>query len=66
MMSDIVAVYVKGKGNSKRSVFADHLISQGVEVKEVESTGEIRGLRGMKCDYIIVDEWVKDNNEKSN
>ena len=63
MMSDIVAVYVKGKGDSKRSMFVDQLISQGIEVKVVESTGEIRG---MMCDYIIVDEWVKDNNEKSN
>lgn len=57
-MTDITAAYIKGKGGGKRSLFVDHLISQGIKVKVVEYTSEIRG---MKLDYVIVDEWVKEN-----
>lgn len=56
-------VYVKGKGGGKGYLFVDYLISQGVEVIEVESTGEIRG---MTIDYIIVDECVKEAQDEYN
>lgn len=49
-------LHIKGKGN-RRNFLVDYLISIGVNVKVVEHTKEIRG---MKADYIIVDEWVKD------
>ena len=53
-------IHIKGDG-SRRNFFIEYLISIGVNVEVVEHTKEIRG---MKADYIIVDEWVKDiNNE---
>lgn len=56
-MSEFKLLHIKGDGN-KRNLFVDYLISIGVHVEVVEHTKDIRG---MKADYIIVDEWVKDN-----
>ena len=53
-------LHIKGKGN-RRNFFVDYLISIGVHVEVVEHTKEIRG---MKADYIIVDEWVKDSRDE--
>lgn len=53
-------LHIKGKGN-KRNFLVEYLISIGVNVEVVEHTKEIRG---MKADYIIVDEWVKDNRDE--
>ena len=50
-------IHIKGDG-SRRNFLVEYLISIGVNVEVVEHTKEIRG---MKADYIIVDEWVKDN-----
>lgn len=48
---------MKGKGSGKQHMLIDYLISQGLDVKVVDSS---EGIRGMSCDYIIVDEWVKE------
>ena len=53
-------LHIKGKGN-KRNLLVEHLISIGVNVEVVEHTKEIRG---MKANYIIVDELVKDNRDE--
>ena len=53
-------LHIKGKEN-KRNFLVEYLISIGVNVEVVEQTKEIRG---MKADYIIVDEWVKDNRDE--
>ena len=59
-MRDFKLLYIKGNGN-KRNLFVEYLISIGVNVEVVEHTKEIRG---MKADYIIVDEWANgDRNE---
>ena len=50
-------LHIKGDGN-KRNFLIEYLISIGVNVEVVEHTKEIRG---MKADYIIVDEWAKDD-----
>lgn len=50
-------LYMKGKGGSKQSMFVECLISQGVNVKVVDSA---EGVRGMSFDYVIVDDWVKE------
>lgn len=50
-------LHIKGDGN-RRNFFVEYLISNGVKVEVVEHTKEIRG---MKADYIIVDEWVRDD-----
>lgn len=59
-MSEFKLIHIKGKGN-KRNFLIEYLISIGVKVEVVEHTKEIRG---MKADYIIVDEWVKDNRDE--
>lgn len=59
-MSDFKLLHVKGDRN-KRNFLVEYLISIGVKVEVVEHTKEIRG---MKADYIIVDEWVKDNRDE--
>lgn len=60
MKGDFKLFHIKGDGN-KRNFLVEYLISIGVNVEFVEYTKEIRG---MKADYIIVDEWVKgDRNE---
>ena len=59
-MSEFKLLYIKGDGN-RRNFFVEYLISIGVNVEVVEHTKEIRG---MKADYIIVDEWVKDNRDE--
>ena len=46
-----------GIGKSRRSKYVDYLISQGVDVKVVDSAESIRGL---SFDCVIVDEWVKE------
>lgn len=51
-------LYTKGKGGGKQHMFVDYLISQGVDVKVVDSA---EGIRGLSFDYVIVDEWVKNN-----
>ena len=56
MNGDFKLLHIKGSSN-KRNLFVEYLISIGVNVEIVEHTKEIRG---MKADYIIVDEWVKD------
>lgn len=56
-MSDLKVLYMKGKGSGKQHMLIDYLISQGLDVKVVDSS---EGIRGMSCDYIIVDEWVKE------
>ena len=53
-------LHIKGDGN-KRNFLIEYLISIGVNVEVVEHTKEIRG---MKYNYIIVDEWVKDNRDE--
>ena len=59
-MTDFKLLHIKGDGN-RRNFFVEYLISIGVNVEVVEHTKEIRG---MKADYIIVDEWVKDNRDE--
>ena len=59
MNGDFKLLYIKGRSN-KRNLFVEYLVSIGVNVEVVEHTKEIRG---MKADYIIVDEWVKDNRD---
>ena len=56
-MNDFKLLHIKSGGN-RRNLFVEYLISIGVNVEVVEHTKEIRG---MKADYIIVDEWVKDD-----
>ena len=60
MNGDFKLLHIKGSSN-KRNLFVEYLISIGVNVEIVEHTKEIRG---MKADYIIVDEWVKDNRDE--
>ena len=59
-MRDFKLLHIKGDGN-RRNFFVEYLISIGVNVEVVEHTKEIRG---MKYNYIIVDEWVKDNRDE--
>ena len=59
-MSEFKLLHIKGKRN-RRNFLVDYLISIGVDVEVVEHTKEIRG---MKADYIIVDEWVKDSRDE--
>ena len=56
-MSEFKLLHIKGDGN-RRNFFVEYLVSIGFNVEVVEHTKEIRG---MKADYIIVDEWAKDN-----
>lgn len=60
MNGDFKLLHIKGSSN-KRNLFVEYLISIGVNVEVVEHTKEIRG---MKSEYIIVDEWVKDNTDE--
>ena len=53
-------LHIKGDG-SRCNFLIEYLISIGVNVEVVEHAKEIRG---MKADYIIVDEWVKDNRDE--
>lgn len=53
-------LHIKGKGN-KRNFLIEYLISIGVNVEVVEHTKDIRG---MKYNYIIVDEWEKGNRDE--
>lgn len=53
-------LHIKGDGN-RRNFFVEYLVGIGVNVEVVENTKEIRG---MKADYIIVDEWVKDSRDE--
>ena len=59
MNGDFKLLYIEGDGN-KRNFLVEYLISIGVNVEVVEHTKEIRG---MKAEYIIVDEWVKDDRD---
>lgn len=59
-MSEFKLLHFKGVGN-KRNFLVEYLVSIGVNVEVVEHTKEIRG---MKADYIIVDEWVKDDRDE--
>ena len=60
MNGDFKLLHIKGSSN-KRNLFVEYLINIGVNVEVVKHTKEIRG---MKADYIIVDEWVKDNRDE--
>ena len=60
MNGDFKLLHIKGSSN-KRNLFVEYLISIGVNVEIVEHTKEIRG---MKAEYIIVDEWAKDNTDE--
>lgn len=60
MNGDFKLLYIKGSSN-KRNLFVEYLINIGVNVEVVKHTKEIRG---MKAEYIIVDEWVKDNRDE--
>lgn len=55
MNDNFKLLHIKGDGN-RRNFFIEYLISIGVNVEVVEHTKEIRG---MKADYITVDELVK-------
>ena len=59
-MNDFKVLHMVGKGGGrgKQQMFIDYLISQGVDVKVVDNAGS---SRGMSFDYVIVDEWVKEN-----
>ena len=59
-MTDFKLLHIKGDGN-RRNLFVEYLIGIGVNVEAVEHTKKIRG---MKADYIIVDEWAKDNKDE--
>lgn len=56
-MSDLRVLYMRGRGGGKQHMLVDYLISQGVDVKVVDSA---EGIRGMSFEYVIVDEWVKE------
>ena len=58
-MKDFKILYMQGVGISKsrKSQYVDYLISQGLDVKFVDSA---EGVRGISFDYVIVDEWVKE------
>lgn len=60
-MNDLKILYMKGKGGGKQRVFINYLISQGIDVKVVDSA---ESIRGMSLDYVIVDEWVKENKDE--
>ena len=51
---DAKIIHISSTG--KRNMLVEYLISQGIDVKVYKSTGEIRG---MKAEYIIVDELVE-------
>lgn len=51
-MTDFKLLHIKSEGN-RRNFLVEYLISIGVDVEVVEHTKEIRG---MKYNYIIVDE----------
>lgn len=59
MNGDFKLLHIKGSSN-KRNLFVEYLINIGVNVEVVKHTKEIRG---MKAEYIIVDEWVKDDRD---
>ena len=59
-MTDFKLLHIKGDGN-KRNFLVEHLISIGVNVEVVE---DVKEIRGMKANYIIVDEWVKDDRDE--
>lgn len=61
-MNDFKVLYMKGKGGGKQSMFVDYLISQGLDIKVVDSA---EGVRGLSFDYVIVDEWAKGWNNES-
>ena len=61
-MSDLKVLYMKGKGGGKQSMLIDYLISQGLDIKVVDSA---EGIRGLSFDYVIVDEWVKEWDNES-
>ena len=56
-MNDLKVLYMRGKGGDKQHMFVDYLISQGVDVKGVDSAESIRGI---SFDYVIIDEWVEE------
>ena len=60
MNGDFKLLHIKGSSN-KRNLLVEYLVSIGVNVEVVEHTKEIRG---MKADYIIVDEWVKEDRDE--
>ena len=60
MNGDFKLLHIKGDGN-KSNFLVEYLVSIGVNVEVVEHTKEIRG---MKYNYIIVDEWVKENRDE--
>lgn len=60
-MSDLKVLYMKGKGGGKQRMLVDYLINQGLDVKVVDSA---EGIRGLSFDYVIVDEWVKENKDE--
>lgn len=60
-MNDLKVLYMKGKGGGKQCMLIDYLINQGVDVKVVDSA---EGIRGLSFDYVIVDEWVKENKDE--
>lgn len=57
MNGNLKLLHIKGSSN-KRNLFVEYLVSIGVNVEVVEHAKEIRG---MKADYIIVDEWAKED-----
>ena len=60
MNDNFKLLHIKGDG-IRRNLLVEYLVSIGVNVEVVEHTKEIRG---MKADYIIVDEWAKDNRDE--
>lgn len=63
MDDSMKVLYVRGTGigKSRNLKYVDYLISQGVDVKVVDST---EGVRGLSFDYVIVDEWVKERDDE--
>ena len=61
-MNDFKVLYMKGKGGGKQSMLIDYLISQGLDVKVVDSA---EGVRGLSFGYVIVDEWVKELDDET-
>ena len=57
MNGNLKLLHIKGDGN-KHNFLVEYLVSIGVNVEVVEHAKEIRG---MKADYIIVDEWAKED-----
>lgn len=58
-MENLKVLYMNhnGRGDSRMSQYVDYLISQGLDIKVVDSA---EGVRGLSFDYVIVDEWVKE------